>query len=433
MPPQEEELVRAIEELYQPPVAGPSAPTSTVTHRRCGSALLREAFVRWESLSEEAKGRLTPFTEPPAKTPDGLPAAPDGSYSTVETAHFKVHYKPSGVDAPPAGDANKNNVPDFVDNACAYLEKAYQKEVAELGFTPPPDPKQTVYFRKLNYNGLTHPMPNRRTWIELNSDIVGYTQRALGKYYDPKKVSRDPEGVQAGLVKAVCAHEFFHAIQAMYSWNLPDWWTEGTADWMGNQVFPESGFYLNNVGPHLEQPYVSLFAQGDFFEYSASLFPEFLSENTGEGPAVVKKIWDGCKTGTLDQALVQAVGDLRETYLLFACYNALRNYKDGKLLPEPNIHPLPCPGSYSPPSGREPQYFGSSFIKLQPKGTGTLSVSVTKTTRIELAAKFQGQLHPHGRRPLTPRSAARPEHPGVCRAGRRRINHDPRWVVAWSW
>jgi hypothetical protein len=401
MPPAEAELVAAVESLYRDAPAGPAAPTAAPGAApqaparlagafgragRCGSALLFDVHARWDSLSGEARARLGPLLEPPGKAPDGTPAAPDG-YSTVETAHFRVHYRPSGPDAPPRTDANANGVPDFVDSACGYLEQAYARQVQEMGFSPPPDARETVYFRKLNHNGLTHPMPGRRSWLELNSDILGYTKRALGAYFDPAQVSRDPAGVEAGLVKAVCAHEFFHAIQAMYSWNQPKWWMEGTADWMGNQVFPESGFYLNNVGPHLQQPHVSLFAEGDFFEYSASLFPTFLTEHAG-GAGLIRTVWESCRSAPLSQALEAATGDLPETFMLHACYNMLRNYKDGSRMPEPDVRTIDeHPASFSPESGRAPQYYGANFIRLKPRRPGRLVVRMQPQDRSDVRAK----------------------------------------------
>jgi hypothetical protein len=388
--PEEEALVTAVEGLYAPgaPAGVPMAPTSGAPagggHRAgCGTALLMQAHDRWDNLSEEARTRLKPLMEPPGgATPEGVPAAPDSSWLTVETAHFKLHYRTTGVDAPPRADANNDRIPDYINNAAAYLEKAYAKQVTEMGFLPPPAAKETIYFKKLNHNGLTHPMPNKHTWIELNSDILAFTKSALGAHFDAKRVSPDPAGCQEGLLKAVCAHEFFHAVQMQYNWKLPRWWSEGTADWMGHHCFPESGFYLNNVGPHLEQPHVSLFAEGDFFEYSASLWPLFLSEQLGAH--VIKNIWQGGASGVsgLEQALSANTGNLTDMYMNWMCYNAVRNYKDGARMPQAYMLPnSEYPAKLQPPSGREPQHFGANIWKMTPRRPGTLSIRVTPADR----------------------------------------------------
>lgn len=410
--PSEEALVSGIEALYRTdqmpaaPISAPQAPSSSeemphhegqdnepvmdpnAVHRGCGTTMLRQAFNQWDSLSGEAKARLQPLMDPPGgASPDGTPAAPDGSWTTVESAHFRVSWKPSGPDLPPGGDANGNRIPDYIDRAIGYLEQAYEFQCTKMGFTPPPDAKEVVYFKKLNHNGLTHPLANKRSWIELNSDILGFTKQALGKYYNPSVVSRDPAGPEAGLLKAVCAHEFFHAVQAQYSWGQPAWWCEGTADWMGNQAFPESGFYLNNVGPHLEQPHVSLFAEGDFMQYSASLFPTFISENLGA--ATVKNIWDQVKSGPLEQALANNLGDLTELYLNFACYNAVRNYKDGARMPMPAMQSNETyPANLQPQPGREPQYFGSNIFRLVARKPGTLHVEFEPADRGDVRARL---------------------------------------------
>jgi len=386
--PEEETLVSGIEGLYRPdPV--PFAP-GTIARPRSGSALLREAFNRWNVLSSEARERLNPFMSLPDSGTAGSPSEAGSTWSVLETPHFKIHYRPTGSDSPAPQDANGNKIPDFVDNAGTYLEKVYQKEVGEMGFLPPPGDKQRIYLRKLQNNGLTHPLANQASWIELNTNILGYTKEVLGSYYDPNKVSRDPDGVEAGLLKAVCAHEYFHSCQARYSWSQPDWWAEGTADWIGNQVFPESGFYLNNVGPHLEAPHVSLFAQGDFYEYSASLFPTFLSESASEGTALVRRVWELCRSGTeLTQALQQVAGDLPETFLLYASYNLLRNYKDGARMPAPRIEKVDrFPASFSPTAGNEPQHYGANFIRLTPSGNGTAKITVSPTGSHQLGVKL---------------------------------------------
>jgi len=399
LPRDEEALVTGIEALYRtdappaPAVSAPRAPEDTpqvleaapgdpapavTVHTGCGTQLLRQAFDRWDSLSDEAKQRLQPLMEPPGGAPNGVPAAPDASWTTVETAHFSVNYRQSGPDAPPSAD--------YIKNACAYLERAYQHECVELGFTAPPE-KETVYFKKLTHNGLTHPLTGKHTWIELNSDILGYTKQALGQYYNPTVVSRDPAGPESGLLKAVCAHEFFHAVQMQYNWGEPSWWSEGGADWMGNEVFPESGFYLNNVGPHLEQPNVTLFQEGDFFDYSASLFSTFLSENLGA--ATIRKVWEGTRSGTLDQSLSQTLGNFPELFMNYACYNAVRNYKDGAKMPLPAMQTAhDYPAKLQPVAGHEPQYYGDTIFRLVPRQPGTLHIDFSPADRGDVRARI---------------------------------------------
>lgn len=389
--PDEEALVTSVEALYAP-AGAPMAPVSGeagAARTGCGTPVLMQAHERWEGLSQEARERLKPLVEPPGgQTPEGVPAAPDSSWTTVETAHFRLHYRPSGPDAPPSADSNANRIPDYIDNAAAYLEKAYSSIVSTQGYRPIPAQRETVYFKKLNFNGLTHPMPNKHTWIELNSDILGFTKQALGRGFNASKVSRDPAGCEAGLLKAVCAHEFFHAVQMQYQWKLPRWWTEGTAEWMAHHCFPESGFYLNNVGPHLEQPHVSLFFEGDFFEYSASLWPMFLSEQVG--PQVVKQIWEGSTGGSaaLESALSSSLGNLQDMYMNWACYNAVRNYKDGAQMPQTYmIQNNEYPAKLTPPSGREPQHYGANMWRMVARSPGTLSIQVRPTDRSQTATR----------------------------------------------
>ncbi|MBI4871394.1 MAG: hypothetical protein HY814_07490, partial [Candidatus Riflebacteria bacterium] len=133
---------------------------------------------------------------------------------------------------------------------------------------------------------------------------------------------------------------------------------------MGEMVFPESDFYLNNLSLHLQQPNVSLFSAEMWFEYSASIFTGFLTENLG-GVQTLRRIWEACRTQTADVAIQKVCGDFREIFTAFWCYNYLRAYKDGTKYPVPEaLEVKQLPFRLDSSQIAEPQYYGANLIKF---------------------------------------------------------------------
>lgn len=387
----EEALATSVESLYGEST-GPSAPGSegseNPTFNAC--ALIRDVERRWDELSPETQERLAPYILPPDEAPAGVPGAPSAAeteYVRAETEHFQLRYWVDGNHSVPSTDADGNGTPDYVEEAAGYLETAYSKETGEFGFAAPTtNPKIVVWFRRLFHNGLTHLRKGGDIWIELNCDIEAYTKDVLKGSYKPEIVSRDPAGPQAGLLKAVCAHELFHAVQAQYNWDTPTWWAEGTADYMGHAVFPESGFYLNNIGPHLQNPHVSLFRKGDFYDYSASIFPLFLSENAG-GPQLIRQVWETVRSQPIFESLQTVMGDMEDTFLVFSAYNFLRNYQDSDRFPEvPRVTVNEVPSDIGPEANKGAEYYGANFFEYS-GGQGTLKLSINLQNDVRLKAK----------------------------------------------
>jgi len=384
-----DELVGKVLALYEP---------GAETRPGSGTGLIKRAEREWDSFSKDQQKRLIQYLAEPVT--DG-PGAPDGQRS-LETAHFQVFYMSSGTDAVPAGDADGNGAPDYADRVASYLETSWAKEVDEFGFKQPPgDGKLKVHIKKINHNGLTHAATGKTAWIEINNDIAPYTTNLLGGTIGEDFIA-DPEGLEAAMLKACCAHEFFHCIQASYDWDEENWWCEGTAEWMGDAVFPESKFYCNNVDPRFTKPHVSLFSTDGWFEYGASIWAFYLAENF-DGATIIKQIWEGCADGGVRDATQQAVSDMAEQFEYYACYNYLRNYADGTRFPEMTVNVLPnIPGSFKPKSSEAPEHFGANYVAIDvPDGTDQLSVSVevasdaTAGTRILAIGDGTWKILPH--------------------------------------
>ena len=74
-------------------------------------------------------GKQAKINERPTRQ-DSVKSRPDG--------HFMMHFDWTGRDSVPSTDISDNGIPDFVDSAGVYLEKAWDVEINQLGFRPPP-------------------------------------------------------------------------------------------------------------------------------------------------------------------------------------------------------------------------------------------------------------------------------------------------------
>ena len=370
----DEELAVQIESIYSTDSQGPLAAQSSDTPQYSGTSLMKIMRRRWDSLSKEIQKRLVQFIEEPVTHGPGAPA----SQQQIETEHFIVFYETQGISAVPSVDANANSIPDYAENAASYLEKAWDVQVTQFGFKAPPSQngeKIKCHLKKINHNGLTHAATNVTAWMEIHSDIGAYTESALGAQ-GAKNITIDPQGMTYGLLKACCAHEFFHCCQASYDWDEQNWWCEATAEWAGDAVFPESKFYTHNVTPRFSNPQISLTSKEGWYEYAASIWAFFLAENYG-GPDVIKNIWEASigKTDVLE-ATNEVLGDMNEAFTFFACYNYIREYADGARFPKIKELALERSGSLSSIGLKAPQFLGANYFSLIPQN-GKTSVEVT--------------------------------------------------------
>jgi len=214
--------------------------------------------------------------------------------------HFMIHFDRTGQDSVPNADIGNNDVPDFVDSAGVYLEKAWDVEIDQLGFNPPPGndgkPIQAypVYFTNFGYYGLTTPenLANyagvtdsaNTSFIELHNNYEG------GMFY-----SNGLEGL-----KVTAAHEFHHAIQLGYfafqtddfNFNTDNlFFMEMTSTWLEDYVFEEVNdyvFYLNSFFRYLFS--ISFTSSSGFNPYANGLYLHMLEKKYG--PDIIVDIWD---------------------------------------------------------------------------------------------------------------------------------------------
>lgn len=229
-----------------------------------------------------------------------IPAQPPLRQDSVlsPSGRFRLHFDREGRHAVPLEDVSGNGIPDYIDSAAVYLDLAWQVQIEELGFRPPPNPDgqpvgiYPIYFTNFGYYGLTTyseidipslPGINYTSYIELHNNY----ESAI--FYS--------KGLQG--LKVTIAHEFNHAIQLGYNFRLEEdlYFMEMTSTWMENVMFSEVNdyiFYLDSGGPtrsFFKNIYsISFTSTNNFDPYANCLYLHMLEALFG--PQIVVDIWE---------------------------------------------------------------------------------------------------------------------------------------------
>jgi hypothetical protein len=246
-------------------------------------------------------------------------------------AAVRVHFTRTGADAVPTADDDGNGIPDVVQAVATHADAALAA-YAELGLRPPladdgladdgGDGRIDFYLMDLeDADGMfaadtCTAQPTHCTGhLIIENDFVGFG-------YPSVELA----------IKTLTSHELFHAVQAAYDADQPVAWSEGTAVWAEELVFPEQDDFEHLVAAFLERP-ARPFERGgggfgDAYPYGAALWPYFLEQRFGVELLVA--IWDALEdTGDdpefLDatEALLPEFGvTLDEAWIEFTRWNA---------------------------------------------------------------------------------------------------------------
>ncbi len=218
------------------------------------------------------------------------------------SGHFRLHYDLEGREAVDPTDDDGNGTPDYVDRAAAIADSAWELEIVQLGYRPPPvdvgaggGDEIDIYIidlgRSQNY-GITYPTTSGATgpsFFEIDNDfanpIYGSTFACPGN-----SGTREIDALRVTI-----AHEFFHVIQFGYYQGVDGrWWQEASATWMEDVAYPALDDYLQYVCTFLLVPQRSLDSgipsAGDLHAYGASVFAHFLHQRYERD--VVRWIWE---------------------------------------------------------------------------------------------------------------------------------------------
>ncbi|MGQ9560296.1 MAG: MXAN_6640 family putative metalloprotease [Candidatus Oleimicrobiaceae bacterium] len=251
----------------------------------------------------------------------------------TQNGRFLILYSTSGGDAVPLGDEDGNMVPDFVQAVAEALEQSYAVEIEGLGFTPPPnlEPWRQPYGVRIRELGTT-----RGITVAQGRDPEAPVQHHLSSYMelDNDFVSPQEHLAVADAIRATAAHEFFHAIQLGYVSRLitvDGFFSELSALWMEEQVFPGLGDYRHYLGDFFTAPDIPLNAVSLTVPriinhmYGACLFAFFLEERFGRD--VIRQVWQRM----VDEPALEAIhsvcrahgSSFEEEFVRFSLWNYL--------------------------------------------------------------------------------------------------------------
>jgi hypothetical protein len=195
--------------------------------KKCGMPLHHDLKRDWKQLEESTRNTLAKHLEKPSLTGETVYQSNGG--------HFQVHYATSGTDAPPAADANHNNIPDWIEAVGDAFEAAYNREINVMGYRVPPEIPCHVYLQNSSFFGLTETdIQNGQTATSFITIENDFAEQA----FQDSIPGSDPADVKSlKALKITAAHEFHHVIEFGYNVYFQPWYAEATATWMEDEVF----------------------------------------------------------------------------------------------------------------------------------------------------------------------------------------------------
>ena len=277
-------------------------------------------------------GALAPDARAQRPTFEGgaEPAFHDGAEGLV-----RVHYATTAGDAVPPDDADEDAVPDFVEEVAELAEVSWQDLIGR-GFRPPVgdgaqpagenggDGRFDIYlvdFAQADGNFVAEvcteaPPIHCSGFFTMDNDLAefGYDSTTEG-------------------ISVLTSHELFHAVQAAYSIDASQAWSEGTAVWNEEVTFPEQDDY-----ERFTQAFLSRSSRpferggsgfGDPYVYGAAVWPTFLDERYGDG--VVRRSWEAMEAigpgadflDAIDQVMAEDGASMTSAWIEFTRWNLL--------------------------------------------------------------------------------------------------------------
>jgi hypothetical protein len=222
--------------------------------------------------------------------------------------HFKVWWVEESVDAVQPGDTDGDLVPDFVELVAEHADSTWVSAIDERGFRPPLD--DSVYHDTQDWGG------DERYDIYLQniSDSDGYRVAEVctaqpdwcsGYFVMENDFTGFGYPSDDFAIRILTSHELFHSLQDAYDADQDRKWTEGTAVWNTEQVFPDTDDFERFLPAFLGEPERPFDRAGgaivDAYPYGAAIWARYLTERFGDD--AVLAIWTACENldgGDLD-------------------------------------------------------------------------------------------------------------------------------------
>jgi len=276
---------------------------------------------------------------------------------------FAVHYDTSGPNKVPQVDKNQNGIPDFVDSALYYLERAYNFYIDTLGFDPPPSDSGrggtseydfylwdigNGYYDEVAY-GWTVPeieiqtpyvFPRYACYSIIDNDFSPYDSAFFSS--GSKRATFRETGYQG--LKITTAHELHHFFQFGYGDPSFPSFNEMTSTFMEFRLNPDTKDYLQFVKSLFSD--FSKYVLSDptyYVGYRYAIFLQYLHKRFGDFPIV--ELWKNIGRGNsallaLDLALQRCGSSIPEALSNFLPYlHYSGNYYKPNYLPNAELFP----------------------------------------------------------------------------------------------
>lgn len=306
--------------------------------------ILREVAEQFDELSESAQAILQPYFIPPAYEGSWYDAyaseASQATHTTPDTAPAQHSPKIKGNWKSLTGTRYVRIWWDMGDptslNAASMLaseaDDIWLILKALLQVTPPQD--KIMSSKTLAYWG-----GDGRLDIYVMGRSSGYD--GLTAYHNPGCTAPPYIIINSSSqvpFKAILAHEMMHAFQAGFqvgsSCKEYDWWSEATAVWAEDYVYPTlSDRYPAQLTEHgYAEQYLHNETRTSLNDltYEAYLFPFFLTGPNHSRADLIRKIWQNARHGSSLDAIettlqAEGLGGFEEQWPKFALYNWNRN------------------------------------------------------------------------------------------------------------
>lgn len=223
---------------------------------------------------------------------------------------FRIHYAVDGYDHVQLGDADNDGVPDFAQQFGLVFDQVLKRYRDELGFREPLSDE--LYHDRSDYGGddrfdvyLKNQAGSSDGYL-VTEACANTTPTTCAGYmvvendFDEYSYSSDEVAM-----KILASHEFFHAVQSAYVRDLNQSFSEGTAVWGTEEVFPETSDFEGFIRIFFQQSHRPIddvpSSPSDLYPYSTAIWPRFLSERFDA--QIVPQLFDELASGSSASAL----------------------------------------------------------------------------------------------------------------------------------
>jgi len=323
---------------------------------------------------------------------------PTSGANVHTTEHFRVLWGDDYPKSDPGwADNDGSGTPDWVEVISEALEEAYAG-FAAMGFAAPYGSEKYYLDAYVADTGVI--IEGDLVDSGVDENYYAYTMIDVDykvAYFIFNDAFPPSANDALEILKVTAAHELFHAVQRAYypwddevaisneRWLREGWWTEASATWMEDVIYPEINDYVEYVNNFMANPEESLTSMNGLREYGASAFVGYLWDNYGDAPLVqnsMLRILDLGVEGAVESVLSEN-GDpmFHEVVAFFWTFAAAPDgvWADGDLfmpaLPARSASALPF--EFSSNGLSAPQRYGANIIKI-PNPAGGVSFELSE-------------------------------------------------------